>query len=35
MRGGHFDNYYIQLIDYIRRYKGCAPWPAGKVLGDD
>lgn len=28
MRGGHFDNYYMQLMDYIRRYKGCAPWPA-------
>lgn len=32
MRGGHFDNYYIQLIDYIRRYKGCAPWPQEKSL---
>jgi len=25
MKGGHFDNYYIQLIDYIRRYKGTDP----------
>lgn len=22
MRGGYFDNYYMQLIDYVRRYKG-------------
>ncbi len=22
MRGGHFDNYYMQMCDYIRRYKG-------------
>lgn len=22
MRGGYFDNYYLQFIDYIRRYKG-------------
>lgn len=32
MRGGHFDNYYIQLIDYIRRYKGCTPWPQENSL---
>lgn len=25
MRGGYFDNYYMQLIDNIRRYKGTAP----------
>ena len=25
MRGGYFDNYYMQLIDNIRRYKGVAP----------
>ncbi len=25
MRGGYFDNYYIQLADLIRRYKGSAP----------
>ena len=25
MRGGYFDNYYMQLIDNIRRYKGSAP----------
>ena len=25
MKGGYFDNYYIQLTDYIRRYKGSAP----------
>ena len=29
MRGGHFDNYYMQLCDYIRRYKGAPePFPA-------
>lgn len=22
MKGGYFDNYYLQLIEYIRRYKG-------------
>ena len=25
MRGGYFDNYYIQLIDWVSRYKGTAP----------
>ncbi len=25
MRGGYFDNYYMQLIDNIRAYKGVAP----------
>ncbi len=30
MRGGHFDNYYMQLADYVRRYKGCGPIPEGK-----
>lgn len=25
MRGGYFDNFYIQMIDNIRRYKGTAP----------
>ncbi len=25
MRDGYFDNYYMQLIDNIRRYKGTAP----------
>ncbi len=24
MRGGYFDNYYMQLIANVRRYKGCA-----------
>ena len=28
MRGGHNDNYYYQLIDGVRRYKGAAPIPA-------
>ena len=27
MRGGYFDNYYLQLVDYIRRYKGVAEVP--------
>ena len=22
MRGGYFDNFYMQLVDYVRRYKG-------------
>ena len=25
MKGGYSDNYYMQLIDWIRRYKGSAP----------
>ena len=25
MKGGYFDNYYMQLIEYIRRFKGGAP----------
>jgi hypothetical protein len=25
MKGGYFDNYYLQLISYIRKYKGTAP----------
>lgn len=28
MRGGHGDNYYWQLVDNIRRYKGAPPIPA-------
>lgn len=27
MRGGHFDNYYMELCDYIRRYKGAPALP--------
>lgn len=27
MRGGHFDNYYLQLCDYVRRYKGAPKLP--------
>lgn len=31
MKGGHTDNYYYQMIDYIRRYKGVrAPQPASE-----
>lgn len=36
MRGGHEDNYYYQMIQYIRRYKGVRPQPAaglGKEIG--
>lgn len=25
MKGGYFDNYYLQLISFVRRYKGTAP----------
>ncbi|MBQ2683483.1 MAG: hypothetical protein IJG02_06375 [Thermoguttaceae bacterium] len=28
MRGGHLDNYYLQMIDGIRRYKGAPEVPA-------
>ncbi|MDN5854442.1 MAG: hypothetical protein L0K86_16645 [Actinomycetia bacterium] len=27
MKGGYNDNYYLQLVDYIRRYKGLDPAP--------
>ncbi len=27
MKGGHFDNYYLQMIDGIRRFKGTEPLP--------
>ncbi len=27
MRGGHWDSYYYQLVDYVRRYKGARPQP--------
>ncbi|MCA9436407.1 MAG: hypothetical protein KC978_11545 [Candidatus Omnitrophica bacterium] len=27
MKGGHGDNYYYQMADYIRRYKGARPLP--------
>ncbi|MBI5834380.1 MAG: hypothetical protein HZB16_18950 [Armatimonadetes bacterium] len=27
MRGGHGDNYYYQLVDFVRRYKGVRPRP--------
>lgn len=30
MRGGYFDNYYLQLISNIRRYKGCCATPEHK-----
>ena len=28
MRGGHGDNYYYQMVSYIRRFKGARPLPA-------
>ena len=28
MQGGHGDNYYYQMVSYIRRYKGARPLPA-------
>ncbi|HDP35316.1 MAG TPA: hypothetical protein ENN29_09435 [Candidatus Hydrogenedentes bacterium] len=28
MRGGHWDAYYYQMVDYIRKYKGARPQPA-------
>jgi hypothetical protein len=28
MRGGHGDDYYYQMVSYIRRYKGARPVPA-------
>ncbi|MBQ7302461.1 MAG: hypothetical protein IJW89_02625 [Clostridia bacterium] len=33
MRGGYFDNYYMQLVSYVRQYKGvagCAPTAVGE-----
>jgi hypothetical protein len=27
MKGGHLDNYYYQLVDFVRRYKGASPPP--------
>jgi hypothetical protein len=27
MRGGHWDTYYYQLVDYVRKYKGARPQP--------
>jgi hypothetical protein len=29
MKGGHFDNYYYQMVAGIRRYKGVPPIPTG------
>ncbi|UVI27967.1 hypothetical protein [Paenibacillus spongiae] len=30
MKGGHGDNYYYQLVDYIRKYKGTDALPAAQ-----
>ena len=36
MRGGHWDTYYYQLVDYVRKYKGARPQPkAGDAKGID
>ncbi len=32
MKGGYFDNYYMQLISYVRKYKGTAPIPVQPPL---
>lgn len=34
MRGGHFDNYYIQMVDQIRRYKGMPPRLSARVRNE-
>ncbi|MCQ6562900.1 hypothetical protein NNL21_29935 [Paenibacillus mendelii] len=30
MKGGHGDNYYYQLVDFVRKYKGASPLPAAQ-----
>ena len=35
MKGGHGDNYYYQMVDYIRRYKGLAQAASGGRREDD
>lgn len=30
MRGGHGDDYYYQLVSYVRRFKGARPIPAAR-----
>jgi len=32
MKGGHGDNYYYQMVNYIRRYKGARPLPPASPL---
>jgi hypothetical protein len=31
MKGGHFDNYYYQLVANVRRFKGASPLPRGSA----
>jgi hypothetical protein len=31
MRGGHGDNYYYQMVSYVRRYKGARPLPVASA----
>jgi len=31
MKGGHFDNYYLQMVDGIRRYKGMRRYPVAAM----
>ena len=32
MRGGYFDNYFMQLVSYVRRYKGTAETPVYEAV---
>lgn len=32
MRGGYFDNYFMQLVSYVRRYKGTQPTPVYPIM---
>jgi len=31
MKGGYGDNYYYQMVNYIRRFKGARPLPAASA----
>ena len=33
MRGGYFDNYFMQLVSYVRKYKGTAETPVYPAVG--
>ncbi|MGM9642088.1 MAG: hypothetical protein ACI3XI_02650, partial [Eubacteriales bacterium] len=34
MRGGYFDNYFMQLVSYVRKYKGVAETPVNPMCTD-
>lgn len=34
MRGGYFDNYFMQLVSYVRKYKGTAETPVNPACTD-